>query len=41
MDDEEINLVRPKQWSNTGRRCNECGNTTWECVCISDNLSEE
>jgi hypothetical protein len=38
--DDEVNLVRPKSWG-PGRRCNECGNPTWECACIEDNLAEE
>jgi len=40
MDDEEVNLIRPKQ-QGTGRRCNECGNSTWQCACIEDNMAEE
>ena len=41
-DEEEPHpyLVRPKFWGS-GRRCNECGNPTWECWCIGDNMSEE
>lgn len=40
FDDEELNLVRPKIWGS-GRRCKDCGNPTWECACVEDNLSEE
>ena len=32
--------TRPSFWG-PGRRCNECGNPTWECWCIGDNMSEE
>ena len=31
---------RPKFWGK-GRRCEECGNPTWECTCVEDNLNEE
>lgn len=24
-----------------GRRCEECGNPTWECACVEDNMDEE
>lgn len=34
-------MIRPKNWSKDGRRCNECGNPTWECPCVEDNLNEE
>lgn len=27
-----------KDWGK-GKRCNCCGNPTWECICIPDNMS--
>jgi hypothetical protein len=40
MNDFDENPNRPKSWG-PGRRCEECGNPTWECACVEDNLSED
>lgn len=39
-EEEEVLTNRPKFWC-PGRRCNECGNPTWECSCVEDNMKEE
>ena len=39
-EEQELKTNRPKIWGE-GRRCSECGNKTWECPCVGDNMSEE
>lgn len=39
QQEDEVKQNRPEFWG-PGRRCNECGNPTWECACVGDNLQE-